>query len=156
MFMIIMKVLWVEIPVKEEVFQVRIEWTRGDFKREGKKRLELNPDNYRKDVDEIFLKMSAFKRKANGSYKIKNAIFTVTGLNHLGKVKFLGEIEVELSQYLNKGYLAEKTFILHKSVPNSLLAIDVIIAPYVKDQKIRDYLPKELSSFEENKNDDQD
>ena len=97
MYMIIMKVKWVEIPVKEDVFQVRVEWTRGDFKREGKKRLEITPQNYRVEVDEIFLKMSAFKRKANGQYKSKNAHFAVSGLNHLGKVKFLGEIDVELS-----------------------------------------------------------
>ncbi len=66
MFMIIMKVILLEIPVKEDVYQVRVEWTRGDFKREGKKRIEITPENYRKEVNEIFLKMSAFKRKANG------------------------------------------------------------------------------------------
>ncbi len=66
MFMIIMKVIRVEIPVKEDVYQVRVGWTRGDFKREGKKRIEITPENYRKEVNEIFLKMSAFNRKANG------------------------------------------------------------------------------------------
>ena len=100
--------------------------------------------------------MSAFKRKANGLYKSKNANFAVSGLNHLGKVKFLGEIDVELSQYINKGYLTEQTFVLHKSIPNSLLTIDILIAPYVKDQKIKDYLPKELSNIEEIKFHDQD
>ncbi len=97
MYMIIMKVVSIEIPVKEDSFQVRVEWTRGDLKREGRKRFDITPTETKVQVNETFLKMSAFKRKANGSYGNKKAHIAVTGFNHIGKVKFLGELDLELS-----------------------------------------------------------
>jgi hypothetical protein len=48
-FMIILNVVSVDIPVKEEVNQVHIVWSRGDFKRVGKKKFTLSEDNHRID-----------------------------------------------------------------------------------------------------------
>jgi hypothetical protein len=42
-FLIMMKIISVEIPVKETVTKMSIEWKRGDKKSETKTPFEINP-----------------------------------------------------------------------------------------------------------------
>ena len=107
-FMVIIKVVTLDIPVKEEVKQVHIDWVRGDFKREGQKKFNMGEGLQKvENINEMFLKQSKFiKLKKINQYKPKNCLFNIQGLNNAGKTKVLGELEIELTQFIGKGYVA--------------------------------------------------
>lgn len=59
-FLVLMKILSVEIPVKELVQKMTIEWKRGNKKSETKTKFELTPEKPISYVNETFSKNSVF------------------------------------------------------------------------------------------------
>ncbi len=78
--MIIMKLVAIEVPVKEIVYDIKFIWSRGDLTRETKRTYELTPERPRCEIGETFLKLSSFYRSPkNGKYQSKLAHITVKG-----------------------------------------------------------------------------
>lgn len=70
-FLVLMKILSVEIPVKEQVTKMSIEWKRGDKKSETKTPFELSPEQPIAYINETFSKASVFylSTKTNKYFK---------------------------------------------------------------------------------------
>jgi hypothetical protein len=78
--LIIMRIVSIEIPVKEPYCNVKIQWKRGDLKLETTSRIVINPDQPCTQVDQIFKKLSAFYRSTkSGKYQQKMAHISVKG-----------------------------------------------------------------------------
>ena len=79
-FLILMKIISIDIPVKEHIRRVSIEWKRGDKKSETKNQLELTPDKTFSLVNETFSKLSVFYMNSKtGKYFKKAALMRVKG-----------------------------------------------------------------------------
>ena len=128
-FLIIMKILSVEIPVKELVQRMSIEWRRGDKKSETRTTFELDPSKPLAFVNETFSKSSVFYLNSKtGKYFKKMAVIRVKGyMESFGnKEKVIGELELDISNFV--GVAGEtKTLQLNKAFPNSTLTISISI-----------------------------
>jgi len=105
-----MKVISLEIPVKEVVQNIKIEWTRGDLTRGSKNMYRLSPESQICEVNEMFVKLSAFFRNpTTGKYQSKMMTISVSG-ETLGKdgihpaPKFLGRLEMDLGAYVGQAW----------------------------------------------------
>lgn len=102
-FLIIMKILSVEIPVKEDVQRMTIEWRRGDKKSETKTTFELSPQKPLAFVNETFSKSSVFYLNSKtGKYFKKMAVIRVKGYmeSYGNKEKIMGELELDISHFV--------------------------------------------------------
>ena len=114
--MILMKIISLEIPVKETISNIKIEWKRGDLERMSKRVYELRPEEPKCKVSEMFVKLSAFYRNPNnGKYQPKEIKITVSGMADAKDPepvpKFLGELEFNLADYVGLAY-QEHAFVL--------------------------------------------
>jgi hypothetical protein len=80
MFLILMRVVSIEIPVKEPFCNVKIQWKRGDLKLETSNRITIDPEVPVTKIDHTFKKYSAFYRNTKtGKYQAKLASLFVKG-----------------------------------------------------------------------------
>jgi len=79
MHIVLMKVLAIEIPVKETVSNISIQWTRGDFSIASKNKYELKPEAQNCEMkNEMFVKLSAFYRNSTtGKYQSKSITISI-------------------------------------------------------------------------------
>jgi hypothetical protein len=146
-FLVLMKILSVEIPVRETVTRMSVEWKRGNKKSETKSAFELTPDKPIAYVNETFSKNSVFYRSTKtGKYFKKLAQFRVkgyplapasfkngpSGASGQGsgaqgaKEKILGEIVIDISLFMNSAG-DTKTLQLNKAPPNSRIELQISI-----------------------------
>ena len=124
-FLVLMKILSVEIPVKETVQRMTIEWRRGNKKSETKTTFELTKEKPIAYVNETFSKASIFyKSTKTEKYFKKLANIRVKGYTASGgnKEKILGELEVDISLFMNSAG-DTKILQLNKALPNSKLEL---------------------------------
>lgn len=103
-FLVLMKILSVEIPVKETASRMSIEWKRGNKKSETKTPFELTKEKPISYINETFSKVSIFyKSTKTEKYFKKLAHFRVKGYTASGgnKEKILGELELDISLFMN-------------------------------------------------------
>ena len=129
-FLISMKIISVEIPVKEKVTRMSIEWKRGDKKSETKQMFELTPEKPVAFVNEVFSKESMFYRlPKTGKYQQKQALIRVKGFTTTEgqpKEKIFGELEMDISAYV--GAQNEiKSLLLNKALPNSVINLQLTV-----------------------------
>ena len=80
MHLVVVRVASIEVPVKEEVSNIKIEWQRGDQKTETSRVYVLTPEQPKTIIDESFQKRSAFYKSSKTlKYHQKLAILTVKG-----------------------------------------------------------------------------
>jgi hypothetical protein len=97
-FYVFMKIISVEIPVKERYTNVVIEWKRGNKKSVTGGDKFISPDYKEAIFDETFTKHSVFyKDQKNNIFFRKLANFRVKGVNENGKEKIIGEIDLDIS-----------------------------------------------------------
>lgn len=98
---VLMKIISVEIPVKEPHHHLVIEWKRGNKKSETTAADQnLSAESPAAVFLETFTKHSVFfKDNKTGKYHKKMAILKVKGKNVAGKEKLLGEIELDIAEY---------------------------------------------------------
>jgi hypothetical protein len=128
-FLVLMKILSVEIPVKEQVSKMSIEWKRGDKKSETKTPFELSPEQPIAYVNETFSKVSVFYRSTKTEkYFKKLALIKVKGYTKSsgGKEKILGELELDISMFMNSAG-DTKTLLLNKALPNSKIEMQISV-----------------------------
>ena len=140
-----MKILSFEVPVREIVSKIKIQWTRGDFTINSREVYEIAPNRQKAEVSEMFVKLSAFYRNpANGKYQSKGLTIAISGFTDgkdpKPKPKFLGKIDIDLGQYVGMPY-QKYSFVLHQSLPNSSIELELMIAPFVEGQPLAEYLP---------------
>ena len=102
-FLIIMKILSVEIPVKEIVQRMSIEWRRGDKKSETRTTFQLEPSKPLAFVNETFSKSSVFYlNNKTGKYFKKLAVIRVKGYMESSgnKERIIGELELDISNFV--------------------------------------------------------
>ena len=102
-FLIIMKILSVEIPVKEIVQRMSIEWRRGDKKSETRTTFQLEPSKPLAFVNETFSKSSVFYlNNKTGKYFKKLAVIRVKGYmeSSENKERIIGELELDISNFV--------------------------------------------------------
>lgn len=102
-FLIIMKIISVEIPVKESVTRMSIEWKRGNKKSETQNAFELSPESPLALVNEAFSKLSIFYHSTKtGKYQKKIANIRVKGYTAASalKEKILGELDLDISMFV--------------------------------------------------------
>lgn len=74
MHLVLMKVISIEIPVKEQTKNVKIEWKRGNLRLETSKQIDISPEAPQAEVGHTFKKLSAFYRnQKTGKYQTKYA-----------------------------------------------------------------------------------
>ena len=102
-FLVIMKILSVEIPVKESISRMTIEWKRGKKKSETRNTFDLSPQKPLALVNETFSKLSVFYRnsKSNKYFK-KIANIRVKGYTASSgfKEKTIGELDLDISLFV--------------------------------------------------------
>jgi len=82
-FFVQIKILSVDIPVKEITSDVQIEWKRGQKKTMAKMLQELSPLNHVAVMEELFTKMSFFyKDDSKGTYQKKMVMIKVNGVSN--------------------------------------------------------------------------
>jgi hypothetical protein len=64
MHIILMKIVYLEVPVKENVFNIKFIWTRGDLTQESKNKYSLTKSKNHTTVNENFVKLSEFYRNS--------------------------------------------------------------------------------------------
>lgn len=80
MHIILMKVISIEIPVREPYCNVKIQWKRGDLKLETSSRIAIQPEEPVTKINHVFKKLSAFYRNTKtNKYQTKLAHLTVRG-----------------------------------------------------------------------------
>lgn len=124
-FLVLMKILSVEIPVKETVSKMTIEWRRGNKKSETKTPFELTREKPIAYVNETFSKASIFyKSTKTEKYFKKLANIRVKGYTTSGgnKEKILGELELDISLFMNSAG-DTKILQLNKALPNSKIEL---------------------------------
>ena len=90
-FFIEMKIISLEIPVKELIEKVKIEWVRGKTKSTTEYFYELSPENPIAKIDENFTNLSVFYKDKKDKYFKKDALIRVVGLSSTSrKEKLLG------------------------------------------------------------------
>ena len=124
-YYVIMKIISVEIPVKEKYTNVHLEWKRGSKKSNTKQTLELTPQNPVAVFLETFSKHSVFYTKNNTIYK-KLINIRIKGTNEQKKDKLLGEIDLNISEFVGN-VRKEMDVALNKALPNSTISIDLTI-----------------------------
>lgn len=102
MHLILMKVVSLEIPVKEPKKNVKIQWKRGDLRLETAQPIELTPESPCVNVLYTFKKLSAFYRgQKSKKYQTKYANLYVKAVDETteggtpspaSKGKTLGEL----------------------------------------------------------------
>eukprot|EP00347_Sterkiella_histriomuscorum_P015977 403354973 len=128
-FLVLMKILSVEIPVKETVNKMSIEWRRGNKKSETKTAFELTREKPIAYVNETFSKASIFyKSTKTEKYFKKLAHIRVKGYTASGgsKEKILGELELDISLFMNSAG-DTKILQLNKALPNSKIELQISI-----------------------------
>jgi len=103
-FLVLMKILSIEIPVKEPHQRITIEWKRGNKKSETKSTFELTKEKPMAVINETFSKSSVFyKSTKNDKYFKKLAHIRVKGYaaSNGNKEKILGELELDISLFMN-------------------------------------------------------
>src|SRR5687768_10110215 len=100
---VLMKIISVEMPVKEAYNKIVIEWKRGNKKSETTADQNLTPYSPVAVFLETFTKHSLFyKDNKTGKYHKKMALLKVKGNNAGGKEKLLGEIDLDIAEYVGK------------------------------------------------------
>lgn len=101
---VVMKIISVEMPVKENYTKVVIEWKRGNKKSETQSDQNLSPEAPIAVFLESFTKHSLFyKDNKTLKYHKKVALMKVRGTKKIGgKEKLLGEIELDIAEYVGK------------------------------------------------------
>ncbi len=128
-FLVSMTIVSLEIPVKETIKKVSIEWKRGNKKSETKTPYVISEDEQRIEINETFTKQSKFyKNTKTGTYFKKLALFRVKGhpTSMGGKEKILGELELDISLFMNSAG-ESKTLQLRKAPPNSHIDLEISI-----------------------------
>ena len=127
-FFVYMKIIQVEVPVKETFSNVCVEWKRGNKSRITSGSKSLTPQQQVVTFEETFSKHSIFYRdeKNNNTYQ-KFALFKVRGNNEEGKPKILGEINLNISSYVGN-VQRELQVSLNRSLPGSTMLIEITIS----------------------------
>ena len=128
-FLVLMKVLSIEIPVKEPVSRMTIEWKRGDKKSETKTPFAITPEQPVAYVNETFSKASVFYRSTKTDKYFKKLVhIRARGFTQSGgaKEKILGELELDLSLFVNSAG-DTKTLLLSKALPNSRIQLQISV-----------------------------
>jgi hypothetical protein len=100
-YLVLMKILQLEIAVTESFEKISIEWNRGDKTSATKAIFELNPHKQFTLINETFSKSSQFyfAPKTQTFYK-KLTTIKIKGNNAKGKECVLGECEIDISQFV--------------------------------------------------------
>jgi hypothetical protein len=137
MHIILMRVVSIEVPVREPYCNVKVQWKRGDLKLETTNRIVIDPEVPVTVIDHTFKKYSAFYRNSKtGKYRTKLAQISIKGqangesaINQPGaiKPKLLGELELDLASFVSAGDTAaatqEQTYVMQKSLPNTQIVL---------------------------------
>lgn len=132
-FLVLMKILSLELSVQEPVERISIEWKRGEKKSETKAIFELGPQKHQTQINETFSKSSVFYYAPKSqSYFKKLAQIRVKGFI-FGKEKHLGEVELDISQFVGAQNQV-RTLQLTKTPPKTARANITIQLSIVRDQ----------------------
>ena len=101
-YLVLIKILSIEVSVTEVIERISIEWKRGEKKSETKAMFELAPQKHQALINETFSKSSIFyyAPKAQTYFK-KLTQIRVKGYAAVGgKEKSLGVVEIDISQFV--------------------------------------------------------